>query len=167
MEKRLLCAALLLALLCGTAGARAPERAKVILDTDIGDDIDDAFALALLLRSPELELQGITTAWGDTALRARLTNRLLKEAGASGIPVVAGISTPTESPFTQAEWAREGEPAARSDAVEFLLEAARRFPGQVTLIAIGPLTNVGRAIERDPEGFRKFRRVVVMGGSIR
>jgi len=148
-------------------GGKDAARAKVLLDTDIGDDIDDAFALALLLRSPELELVGITTAWGDTALRARLANRLLKEAGASGIPVVAGVPGTQAGAFTQADWAREGEPAGQTDAVGFLLAQARGFPGEVTLVAIGPLSNVGRAVERDPEGFRKFKRVVLMGGSIR
>src|SRR5439155_16213936 len=79
---------------------------KIILDTDIGDDIDDAFAFALALRSPEIEVIGITTAWGDTALRARLANRLLSEADVKSIPVLAGISTANKTNFTQADWAR-------------------------------------------------------------
>lgn len=141
---------------------------KVIIDTDIGDDIDDAFALALALRSPEIDLIGITTAWGDTELRARLVNRLVKVAGSPGIPVLPGVPTTSKTNFTQSEWAQQGEiSAAKGDAVKFLLEAARTRPGEVTLVAIGPLTNIGAAIDRDEEGFRKFKRVVLMGGSIR
>ena len=141
---------------------------KIILDTDIGDDIDDAFALALALRSPEIELIGITTAWGDTALRARLANRFVKEAGTRSIPVLAGTPTQSKSTFTQSQWAREGEAAPTNpNAVEFLLEQSNKAPGEITLVAIGPLTNIGAAIDRDADGFRKFKRVVLMGGSIR
>ena len=59
------------------AVAQPSGKTKIILDTDIGDDVDDAFALALAVRSPEVEMVGITTAWGDTALRARLVQRFL------------------------------------------------------------------------------------------
>jgi len=141
---------------------------RIIVDTDIGDDIDDAFAMALALRSPEIEVIGITTAWGDTMLRARLASRLLREAGAGPIPVLEGVPTASKSNFTQADWAREGEAgASHPDAVAFLLEQAKKSPGEVTLVAIGPLTNIGAAIDRDADGFRKFKRVVLMGGSIR
>jgi purine nucleosidase len=151
------------------AAPRSPARStnKIILDTDIGDDIDDAFALALALRSPEIEVIGVTTVWGDTGLRARLASRLAGEDGAA-IPVLAGTPTPSRPNFTQADWAREGQAAAaHPDAVEFLLEQARKAPGEVTLVAIGPLTNLGAAVDRDAPGFRKFKRVVLMGGSIR
>jgi purine nucleosidase len=148
--------------------ANTKPASKIILDTDIGDDIDDAFALALALRSPELDVIGITTAWGDTALRAKLANRLVKEGGGVEIPVLAGLPTPSKSRFTQSQWANEGEAAKpHADAVEFLLEQAKKSPGEVTLVAVGPLTNLGAAIDRDADGFRKFKRVVLMGGSIR
>jgi hypothetical protein len=68
-------------------------KTKIILDTDIGDDIDDVFALALALRSPEVEIVGISTAWGDTELRAQLVQRFLKETGSTGIPNALGITT--------------------------------------------------------------------------
>ena len=74
---------------CPNPAAVASEK-KVILDTDIGDDIDDAFALALALPSPELKILGITTAWGDTNLRARLVDRFLMETGHAEIPVAEG-----------------------------------------------------------------------------
>ena len=155
-------------LLAQSAASNQAAKTKVILDTDIGDDIDDAFALALALRSPEIELLGVTTAWGDTGLRAQLVNRFLQETGAPPIPVVAGIATKTAAAFSQARWAQEGAlPQSHLDAVEFLLGEAHKAPREVTLITIGPLTNVGAAIDRDKEAFRKFKRVVLMGGSIR
>jgi purine nucleosidase len=138
----------------------------VLIDTDIGDDIDDAFAVALALRSPELRILGITTAFGDTELRARLMDRYLKAVGRRDIPVATGVPTPHSNVFTQAAYARREPDRKHPDGVDFLLEQIRRHPGQITLIAIGPLFNVGAAIERDPATFRKLKRVVMMGGSI-
>jgi inosine-uridine nucleoside N-ribohydrolase len=176
----------------GQPAAVAPQ--FVILDTDIGDDIDDAFALALALRSPELRLLGITTEYGDTELRAKLVDRNLEavcEGGEVGIPVVPGAPTPHENVFTQAAYAKQvprscvggiapGDLERRlkewplwdaerkhDDAAGFILRQIHQwYPGKITLIAIGPLFNVQAAIERDPETFRKLRRVVLMGGSI-
>src|SRR5690242_8139404 len=143
-------------------------REKVIIDTDIGDDIDDAFAVALALRSPELQILGITTTFGDTEMRARLLDRLLGEVGRAEIPVAAGPPTPPKSAFSQLRYAQGGHFAKTShpDAVTFLLDEIRRNPGEITLVAIGPLVTVGAAIERDPDTFRKLKRVVLMGGSI-
>ena len=141
------------------------EPQLVILDTDIGDDIDDAFALGLALRSPELKVLGITTAYGDTELRARLVDRYLAAVGAD-IPVATGVPTPHSNVFSQAAYARREPDHEHPEAVEFLLSQIRRYPGQITLIGIGPLTNVEAAIKRDPETFRKLKRVVIMGGSI-
>jgi inosine-uridine nucleoside N-ribohydrolase len=143
-------------------------KTKIILDTDIGDDIDDAFALALAMRSPEIEIVGITTAWGDTTLRARLVQRFLQENSEAKIPIAVGIETKSKANFSQARWAQDGDEFnKRMEAVDFLLERARKDPGDITLVAIGPLTNVGAAIERDAATFKKFKRVVLMGGSIR
>lgn len=138
----------------------------VILDTDIGDDIDDAFALTLALRSPELRILGITTAFGDTELRAQLLDRYLTAIGRGDIPVAAGVPTPHSNVFTQAAYARQSPPRKHPDGVQFLLAQIRAHPGQITLIAIGPLFNIQAAIERDPATFRKLKRVVLMGGSI-
>ncbi|MGB6745631.1 MAG: nucleoside hydrolase [Terracidiphilus sp.] len=138
----------------------------VLLDTDIGDDIDDAFALALVLRSPELHLLGITTEFGDTELRARLVDRYLNAVGRSDIPVAAGVATDAPNHFTQAAYARGGPSGKHADGVDFLLAQIRAHPGEITLIAIGPLFNVHAAIERDPTTFRKLKRVVIMGGSV-
>jgi inosine-uridine nucleoside N-ribohydrolase len=198
-------AVLWLACGCGlstTAAAQVAAKPKVmtpqlaILDTDIGDDIDDAFALALVLRSPELKILGITTAYGDTELRALLVERYLNAVGRDDIPVYIGIPTPHSNVFTQAAYAqpptlqlrdtcmhqllsvsqlptpqREQDrydacEKDRRDAVGFILQIARAHPGQITLIAIGPLVNIQAAIERDPATFRQLKRVVLMGGSI-
>jgi purine nucleosidase len=137
----------------------------VILDTDIGDDIDDAFALALILRSPELHLLGIQTAFGDTELRARLVDRYLAAIGRTDIPVLAGVpGKPTH--FTQAAYARHSPEHKHAGAVQFLLSQIRQHPGQITLIAIGPLPNIQAAIAQDPATFRQLKRVVLMGGSV-
>jgi inosine-uridine nucleoside N-ribohydrolase len=161
----------------------------VILDTDIGDDIDDAFALALALRSPEIDLLGITTAYGDTELRAKLVQRFLFSVSRSEIPVVAGVPTKADNVFTQKAYAyipfdtclrlmmsssSADRDAAESceknrnlkDAPGFLLDQIHAHSGEISLIAIGPLFNIQAAIERDQATFRKLKRVVLMGGSI-
>jgi inosine-uridine nucleoside N-ribohydrolase len=161
-----LCLILLLTAISAAAEGQKVVPQKVIIDTDIGDDIDDAYALTLAEHSPELEILGVTTAWGDTALRAQLAARLLAIAGANKIPVEPGVPTHSKTNFSQRAWAAAAPAPAHGNAVDFLLAQARRYPHQVTLIAIGPLTNVGAAIDRDPSGFRLFSRVVLMGGSI-
>jgi purine nucleosidase len=141
-------------------------RQLVWVDTDIGDDIDDAFALGLILRSPELHVLGISTAFGDTETRARLVDRLLAAASQQAIPVTAGVHTETDNVMTQRAYANRYPAHAHPDGVPALLDEIKRHPGQITLIAIGPLFNVGAAIDRDPETFRKVHRVVMMGGSV-
>jgi purine nucleosidase len=140
-----------------------------IIDTDIGDDVDDAYALGLALQSPELQILGITTAWGNTPLRARLVERLLEETGRQEIPVAVGIEKYPEKgklTFSQERYALRGPKKQLPGAVDFLLEEIGKHPGQITLIAIGPETNLGAAIERDAETFRKLKRIVLMGGSV-
>jgi len=149
--------------------APAHPPAKIIIDTDIGDDIDDAFAVALALRSPELEILGITSTFGDTETRAKLVDRLLGEAGRSDIPVAMGTPDPKiRTAFSQRRYAEGGHfaRAAHPPAVGFILDQIRRHPGEITLVAIGPLVNLGEVIDRDPQAFRRLRRVVMMGGSI-
>lgn len=162
--------ALLLLSVCFIAPARAAAPTEIILDTDIGDDLDDAFALALVLASPELRPLAITTSLGDTQLRARLVERLLHRLGRADIPVAAGPPTPPGTLFRQAAWAR-AEPAPGTpfpDAVALTLELLRRAPPRrITLVALAPLTSVGAMIARDPVAFRRLGRVVVMAGSIR
>jgi purine nucleosidase len=145
---------------------QARARQLVWIDTDIGDDIDDAFALGLILHSPELRVLGISTAFGDTEMRARLVDRLLSATGASAIPVTAGIHTQTDNLMTQKTYAMQAPARKYADGVAALQAQIRQHPEQVTLIALGPLFNIGALIDRDPYTFRKLKRVVMMGGSI-
>jgi purine nucleosidase len=151
-----------------TAGTVKPASSpqKVIIDTDIGDDIDDAFALALALKSPELKVLGVTTTFGNTEMRARLLDRYLQAVGRSDIPVFAGPMTKTDNLMTQAAYAKRAPDKKHDAGAEFILREARQYPGEITLIGIGPLTTVQAAIEKDPAGFRKLKRVVIMGGSV-
>jgi purine nucleosidase len=162
--------ALALALLLSThlhAQVSIPQ--PVIIDTDVGDDIDDAFALGLALSSPDLKILGITSAWGNTQLRARLLDRLLTETGHTDIPVAVGIEAhhKNEGGFSQSRWAERQPARPHPQAVDFLLQQIKAHPNQITLIGIGPLTNVAAAFERDPATFRKLKRIVIMGGSVR
>jgi purine nucleosidase len=138
----------------------------VIIDTDIGDDIDDAFALALALKSPELKVLGVTTTFGNTEMRARLVDRYLKAVGRNDIPVFAGPATKTDNAMSQAAYAKRDPEKKFGDGAEFILRAAREHPGRVTLIGIGPLPTVEAAIKHDPAAFKKLKRVVIMGGSV-
>src|SRR5271157_6246911 len=101
---------------------------KVIIDTDIGDDIDDAFAIALAVRSPELEILGVTTTFGDTEARARIADRLLGEAGRGEIPVLAGAPTKTSNVMSQRRYGQSGQFARAShvSAVDFILKQIRK-----------------------------------------
>jgi purine nucleosidase len=142
---------------------------KIIIDTDIGDDVDDAFALALAVKSPELQVLGVTTAFGDTESRAKIADRFLGEAGRAEIPVLAGQATSTKNPMSQRRYGEISHfvKPSHADGVQFLLDQIRKYPGEITLIAIGPLMNIGAAINKDAATFRKLKRVVLMGGSVR
>jgi inosine-uridine nucleoside N-ribohydrolase len=153
-----------------TAAAATPE--PIIIDTDIGTDIDDAFAVALALRSPEVKILGISTASGDTKARAKILDRMLGVSGHQDIPVAVGVPTmlPNGTPSIgrQSRFGAAGgfERSSHPSAVDFILEETRHFPGQITLVPIGPLTNLAGAIEKDPATFRKLKRIVMMAGSI-
>jgi inosine-uridine nucleoside N-ribohydrolase len=151
----------------GPGKAAGPE--LVIIDTDAGDDVDDVFAIGLALQSPEVKILGISSAWGNTKLRARLVERFLRETEHSDIPVAVGIEKyPTKGvlTFSQANYAKREPEVELPGAVDFILREIRKHPGEITLIAIGPETNLGAAIEKDAETFRKLKRVVLMGGSV-
>jgi inosine-uridine nucleoside N-ribohydrolase len=147
------------------AGAKTP----IILDTDIGSDIDDAFALALIINSPELDLLGVTTVSGDTQARARLAAKLLWEAGGAWrkVPVYAGQPGKPQ-PIDQTRWAKDfTSPALHmSDAVDFLKTEINRRPGSITLITIGELTNVAALLKSDPSLAKKVKLIAMMGGSV-
>lgn len=164
-------AALGLLLAGGRPAAAQPPvpKQKVIIDTDIGDDIDDAFAVALAFRSPELQILQIDSAYGDTHLRARLLEHFLHDASLPPVPVAQGVVTHTTNIFTQRVYAEQQPEPSRpyADAIATSLDLIRKSPGEITLIAIAPLSNIGAMIDRDPAAFRKLKRVVLMGGSVR
>lgn len=140
----------------------------VLLDTDIGTDIDDAYALAQVVRSPELELLGVTTVSGDAVARAQLAAKLLAVAGHGEVPVHAGISTAPQY-LKQADWAAGFTAAALRDSggVDFLRRQINARPGEITLIAIGELTNVAALLESEPGLGKKIKAIALMGGSVR
>ncbi len=140
---------------------------KLIIDTDIGDDYDDVFTLAVALASPEVDVLGITTVLGDSALRARLVRRFLALAGRDDIPVAVGATIQGGAPFSHRRWARGGPDGPDPDAVGFLLSTIAADPDLITLLAIGPLTNLAAALARDAATFRRLKRIVLMGGSVR
>ncbi len=154
---------------------------KLIIDTDIGDDVDDAYAIALLAKLKKDELFGITTVYKNAAERAEIASYLLKEFGVD-CPVYAGEDLPDCGKleiFDFEKMQENGKPHIvqhfsemdgaeyRDGAVDYLLESAEKYPGQITLIAIGPATNLGRAYLKSPQTFNKFKKILWMGGSFR
>jgi purine nucleosidase len=143
---------------------------KVILDTDIGTDIDDAWALGLAMISPEFELIAVTITDGNTPARARVACKLLHAGGRDDVPVAVGRPTPPpkgiDYQFTWAEDFTAKQPAAQP-AAQLIVDTARRFPNEVTLIAVGPLQNVADALRLEPRLPKLLKRVVLMSGSIR
>jgi len=110
----------------GSAAWGQAATEKVIIDTDIGDDVDDAFALALAVKSPELEILGVTTTFGDTETRAKIVDRFLGEVGRADIPVMAGRPTVTKNPMSQRKYA-EGEHYAKSSHGDAAILFSIRF----------------------------------------
>jgi inosine-uridine nucleoside N-ribohydrolase len=142
---------------------------QVIFDTDIGTDIDDAYALAALIHRPELHVLGVTTVSGDAVARARLAAKLLHIAGGRWIdvPVYAGSSGPTQY-MKQVEWADGfASPSLHaSGGVDFMRREINAHPHEVTLIAVGELTNIAALLESEPGIARRIRAISLMGGSI-
>ena len=163
--------ALLWTLAAPLPAAAQAARTKIVLDTDIGTDIDDAWALGYALKSPSFELLGVTISDGDTAQRARLACKLLHRLGRTDVPVAVGRATPAVPPgridyqFAWAEDFREYAPIT-TPAVEFLAETIRRHPNEVTLVAVGPLHNMGDLVRLHPDVVPLVKRVVLMSGSV-
>lgn len=148
--------------------AQQPHR-KILLDTDIGSDIDDAVALAYLLRQPQCDLLGITTVTGDAEGRAQLAAALCNAAG-KNIPIYPGRETPlfvesrqAEAPQTKRLKSRQAE-FPRDAAINFLRDSIRENPHEVTLLAVGPLTNIAKLFALDPELPGLLAELVIMGG---
>jgi inosine-uridine nucleoside N-ribohydrolase len=143
----------------------------VILDTDIGDDIDDTWALGLLLKSPELDLKLVVGDRGQAQYRARLLAKLLERAGRSDVPVGVGLDIEPRGDGRQAAWVKDYDLVkypgkVHADGVQALIEAILKSPQPVTLICIGPVPNIAEALKREPRIGRKAR-FVGMHGSVR
>lgn len=145
---------------------------KVLLDTDIGTDVDDAVALAYLLSHPDCELLGITTVTGEAARRASLASVLCRAAGRD-IPIYPGAEHPIQGgqrqPVAQQaaalpRWPHE-EKFPLNQAVDFLASTIRSHPGEITLLTIGPLTNAGLLFSTHPDVAEQLAGLVMMGGS--
>jgi inosine-uridine nucleoside N-ribohydrolase len=152
------------------ASARKPI--PVILATDIGDDIDDTWALGLVLRSPELDLKLVVGEYGRATYRARLLARFLERVGRTDVPVGVGMDIePKGDGGRQAEWIKGYELTAYpgkvyADGVRAMIDVIMKSEQPVTLIAIGPLPNVAEALKREPRIARRAR-FVGMQGSVR
>jgi len=149
------------------------EKQCVLVDSDIGDDIDDALALALILQSPEIDLLGITTVYGDTRLRARLAQHLLHVFGREDVCVAIGEEAPI-----QPRHRPSGVPQAAIvdhrvilptistlSGPELIIKTALAHRGRLTLLCLGPLTNVAKALSLEPDLFMAIRGIVMVGGN--
>lgn len=150
---------------------------RVIIDTDPGTD--DAIALMMVLNHPGVEVLALTTVGGNGALRHTTRNALciLEHMGRGDIPVFRGAARPLRGRFIYgyhfhgpgAMTAKLPPPARGplpNSAYDYVSEATRRSPGELTLIALGPLTTVARVIRRDPAFAKRLKRLVVMGGAV-
>jgi len=157
--------------LAAVAPLRAADRMKVVLDTDIGTDIDDAWALGFALNHPGFDLLGVTVTDGDTQARAKVACKLLQVAGRGDVPVAVGRATkvPPERLDLQFSWAEDykAKRPVSKPAAQFLVDTAKKHAGELTLIAVGPLQNVADALRREPSLGRYLKRVVLMSGCIR
>jgi len=150
----------------------ATDSQLVLLDTDIGSDIDDAVALAYLLRQPRCKLLGITTVSGNTAQRAACAEVLCKEMGRTDIPIHAGLSEVLVcgpgQPVVQQYPAILKRPHRtdwpKNTAIDYLRSQIRAHPGEITLFSIGPFTNVGALFAVDPEIPSLLKSFVSMAG---
>ncbi len=148
----------------------------VILDTDIGTDVDDCLALALLLGSPELQLEAVTCVYGDTTLRSRMVLKLLQLRGLPDIPVYAGATKPLVSQRPIYWEGHEGQglvedagdlQPAVGFAPDMIVRHVMSNPGKIHIIAIGPLTNIALAFQKEPRLAQNLAHLTIMGGVVR
>ena len=159
--------ALAVALGLATAAPAAARPIPVVLDTDIGDDIDDTFALLMLVRSPELDLRLLVTDFGDTHYRARLAAKLLEAMGRADVPIGIGLRQ-NEKGGAQSEWlgsyALSQYPGkVHADGVQALIDTVMGADEPITIVAIGPAPNLEAALAREPRIARRARFVGMYG----
>lgn len=152
-----------------SAGTSGSSRTPVIMDTDIGDDIDDTWALFMLLRMPQLDLKLAVGDFGNALYRARLLARLLEVTGRTDVPVGIGLGLADE-PGQQSSWLGDyqlsdypGE--VYEDGVQAIIDTIKSSPEPVTLLCLGPVPNIAEALRRDPS-IASNARFIGMYGSI-
>jgi len=146
---------------------------RVIVDTDIGTDVDDAYALAFLVKSPEVKIEAVTTVWADARLRAMIASRLLNLLGKSDIPVAVGEDLPMNRNRPAFLLGHEGrnvpddEEILVSDvpAAQVIESLVRKYPGEIKVLLIGPQTNFGTLLSEKPELADLIKEFVIMGGT--
>ena len=148
------------------------SKIPILLDTDPGNDIDDALAISYLLMKPECELLGITTVTGPVEQRAAIAEVLCNAVGRTDVPIVCGRSEVLE--YGQGQpWCAQYEPISelphrldrpRDEAVEFFRQTIRSRPGEITLLSIGPFPNIALLFEKDPEIPYLLKSFVSMAG---
>ena len=154
------------------------QKQKIIFDCDLGGDIDDAFAVALLLSSQEdFEILGLCMDHGNTPGRGQVATKMLYETGLEEIPVYLGRHTPTvvgedtqpEGRSTQMIWAEGFDKLQpkKKPAADFIIETLNKYPDEVILFTVGPVDNIGDVIDKDPEALKKAKKVISMFGSVR
>ena len=146
------------------------NKIPVILDTDIGTDIDDAWALAMMLKSPELDVKLVVTDTGNTTYRAKIVAKMLEAGERTDVPVGIGIHLSDET-GGQENWVEKYDLSSypgtvHEDGVDALIQTIMNSPEPVTLICIGPVPNIGTALEREPKIVQNAR-FVGMHGSVR
>jgi len=144
----------------------AGEKQKVIFDCDLGGDIDDAFALALVISSPEFDVLGIVMDYGNTPKRAQIACRMLYETDKEDIPVVVGRQTQKNySPqFYWGEGFDKNKPISKS-AADFIIENLKKYPNEVILFTVGPVPNMLDIINKDPDALKLAKHIYSMYGS--
>lgn len=149
------------------AVAAQSKQSKIILDTDIGDDIDDAWAMGFVISYAGFQPLGITITHGNTPARAHIACKLLHVTGRDDIPVFVGRKT-NDKVFPQYSWAEDftAKRPEKKSAADFIVETVKRYPGEVTLLAVGPLQNLADALRKEPNLGRYVKRVVLMSGCV-
>jgi inosine-uridine nucleoside N-ribohydrolase len=156
---------------CRTGVMPAPQPIPVVLATDIGDDIDDTWALGFLLKCPELSLKLVATEYGKSRYRARLLGKFLQTTGHANIPIAVGPDVEPRGEGPLAEWVKDYDLRSypgrvHTDGVRAMVDVIMASPQPVTLICIGPMPNVAAALEREPRMAQRAR-FVGMDGSVR
>ena len=148
----------------------------LILDTDIGSDVDDAYALVLAARCPEIDLKAVTTVYGDVALRSAIAMKLLQLMGKGHIPVASGEAKAMDGhEIKMGGWEgkgllKEGEVVSgvsKAHAADLIIEVLSQSREPVVVASVGGLSNVALALRKRPALRSKIRRFVIMGGSVR